>query len=274
MTRGCGEAQPSAASIHNRLMSTRFESLGRYHDAWASIVLFAPDQFPPINDEVVDQRQELESRFQELRDGFDLAERKLKEPRLIRICRELLDMSYEAYKAGDAKRGAHTLQECEGLIWKSRHDRLKHVVEAEQRAFGGVELFKEVVVSPYPYEGREADLGNNQRRLWLHLTNEYQHKLNEPSGLRQVWCMSADGSIHLVKARSFKAAREQVSEMVERGEVIGMARAELLPYGGLRAYDVEEPGRPLVSIRILRREGVDNAPLFHLDEPSTFKPSS
>jgi hypothetical protein len=251
--------------------SMRFETLGQYHDAWATIILFAPDRFMPLNDEVVDQSRELDRGFQELRDGFHLAEKKLKEPRLIRVGRELLDMSYEAYKAGDVKRGAHVLQECEGLIWKSRHDRLKYVVEAEQRAFGSVELFKDVVVSPYPYEGSEADLGERQRRMWLHLTSEYQTKLNEPQGIRQLWSMQADGWITLVKARSFKAAREQVGEQIKRGEVIGIARAEVLPNGGLRVYDVEEPGRPLISIRILRRDGADNAPRFHLDEPSAFK---
>lgn len=224
-----------------------------------------------LNDEAVNQDQELERRFQELRDGFHFAEKKLREPRLIGVGRELLEMSYQAYRAGDAKRGAHVLQECEGLIWKSRHDRLKHVVEAEQRAFGSVELFKDVIVSRYPYEDSEDDLGERQRRLWRHLTNEHKSRLCEPQGIRQMWCMQSDGSINLVKARSLKAAREQVGEQIKRGEVVCVAWAELLPYGGLQVYDLEEAGLPLVSIRILRENGVDNPPKFHLDEPSAFK---
>lgn len=67
-------------------------------------------------------------------------------------------MSHEAYSEGDSKRGSHVLQEAEGLVWQSRASRLKHVVEAERRAFGDVVLFKDVVVSPYPYEGSEEDL--------------------------------------------------------------------------------------------------------------------
>ncbi|MFS2047909.1 hypothetical protein ACEN9J_11865 [Variovorax sp. Varisp41] len=248
-----------------------FESVGQYHDALAAIVLSAPDRFQSFDDEAVDQNLELERRFRDLRDQFHWVEKKLKEPRLARICRELIDISHEAYKAGDAKRGAHTLQECEGLIWKNRHVRLKHVVEAERRAFESVELFKDVIVSPYPYEGSEADLGDVQRRLWLQLESEYQHKLNEPDGIRQLWGMQRDGSISLVKARSFKAAREQVSERIERGELIGIATAELLPHGGLRVFDIEESGRALVSVRILRKAGSDEAPRFHLDAPVAFK---
>jgi hypothetical protein len=253
------------------MSNTRFETVGQYHDLWAHILLSAPDHFMSWNDQPVDQSQQLELRFQELMDGFYMAERKLKDPRLIRICRELLDMSLQAYKAGDTKLGAHTLQECEGLIWKSRRNSLKHVVEAERRAFGTVELFKDVVVSPYPYEGAEADLGEVQRRLWLHIADSCKPELDETEGFRQIWSMQADGSIRRIQARSYRAAKEQLIRQIERAEVIGAASVEVLPGGDLQVFDVEEPGRPRVSIRVLRSGGAYKAPRFHLEHPSMFQ---
>jgi hypothetical protein len=148
--------------------SVPFKSLGQYHDSWTSIVLSAPDQFHGFGDEPVDQAAELEKRFRWLRDGFFYVERKVKDEQLCRILLELIQMSHEAYLAGDRKTGAHVLQECEGMIWKSGAGRPKYVVEAERRAFGRVVRFNDVVVSPYPLEGTVESLGRDQKVLLAH----------------------------------------------------------------------------------------------------------
>lgn len=76
----------------------------------------------------------------------------------------MIELSLEAYLAGDKKRGAHALQECEAIVWKKKGWlKPKYVVEAELRAFGRLELFKAVQVSIYPFEGTADDLSSNQR---------------------------------------------------------------------------------------------------------------
>lgn len=126
-----------------------FESLGRYHDSWAKIILCAPDRFPEYDWDLPprSQSQRLEEAFASLQAGRHFAEKKLKTSRHIGVFRELLNMSHEAYLAADSKRGAHILQEAEGMVWRSRASQLKYVVEAERRAFGEVVLFKDAAVS-------------------------------------------------------------------------------------------------------------------------------
>lgn len=252
----------------------RFQTLGQYHDAWAGIILFAPDQFTSFDDQPVDQRRELDRRFDELREGFHFAEKKLKEPRLIRVCRELLEMSHEAYVAGDDKLGAHALQECEGMIWAGRRLPVKHAVEAERRAFGELVLFKGVEVSPYPYEGSESDLGDTQRQLWEHAKIDCAPHLGDEEGFMLCWAMHADRSILAVKARSLKAIRAHFQEGARTGEIVGTASAQLLRGGGLLVYHFEEPNRPLIAVMNLRRDGQFQPPRFHLNDPITFATSS
>ena len=101
----------------------RFESLGRWHDLWAVVLLHAPADFKEYDDvtrtmvRVADQAGALETAYNRLLSGFQFAERKLKDERLSSIVRELIEMAFEAYRAGDGKRGNHTLQEAEGMIW-------------------------------------------------------------------------------------------------------------------------------------------------------------
>ena len=97
----------------------KYETLGRWHDSWASLVLSAPDRFREIRSNAlfINQKKALRDAFDDIRANFDFARRKLKDERLIRIAEELIEMSLEAYLAGDSKKGAHALQECEGMIW-------------------------------------------------------------------------------------------------------------------------------------------------------------
>lgn len=248
----------------------RFHTLGQYHDAWASIILRAPDSFTSFDDTSVDQRQELDRAFADLRAGFFFVEKKLKDARLIRICRELIEMSHEAYITGDSKLGAHSLQECEGMIWPGRKLPVKHAVEAERRAFGELKLFAGMEISPYPYEGTQSDLGPAQMCLHQYAVEACQTRLHEEAGFRVLWVMYSDGSIHEVRARSQKKARDAVRTGAMSGEIIGIASAQLLPGGGLLIYHLEEPGRPFVAVMNLRRNGVFEPPRYHLNEPLTF----
>lgn len=248
----------------------RFNTLGQYHDAWAWVLLSAPDDFSSFDGKPVDQRKELDRAFADLRDGFHYAEKKLKDPRLIRICRELIEMSYEAYVTGDSKLGAHSLQECEGMIWPGRRLPVKHAVEAGRRAFGELQLFANVQVSPYPYEGTHEDLGPTQRRLLAHAAESCQSRLSEDRGFLSVWAAYSDGAIREVKARSQKKAREFIRAGAASGAIVGAGSAQLLPGGGLLVYHLEEPGRPFIAVMNLRRNGVFEAPRYHLNDPVTF----
>lgn len=248
----------------------RFNTPGQYHDAWAEVILFAPDQFMSFDDRTVDQRAELDRAFRDLREGFHYAERRVKDERLRRICREMIEMSYEAYVAGDTKLGTHTLQECEGLIWPSRQLRIKHAVEAERRAFGDVKHFVNVKISPYPYEGGPGDLGPIQEALLDHARTVCGPKLSETGGFMLVWVMQADRSIVDIRLRSQKKMRELIRDGAKAGQFIGAASAQLLPGGGLLVYHVEERGKPFISVMNLRRGDVFEAPRFHLNDPVTF----
>ncbi len=223
-----------------------------------------------FDDTPVDQARELDRAFIDLREGFHFVEKRLKDPRLVRICLELIEMSYEAYKAGESKLGAHSLQECEGMIWPGRKLPVKHAIEAERRAFGEVKLFAGVEVSPYPYEGSKEDLGPIQQRLYEYAMQSTQSLLKEDAGFFLVWTMHADGSIQEVRARSQKKAREAIRAGAASGEVVGTASAQLLPGRGLLVYHLEEPGRPFIEVMNLRQGGVFHPPRFHLNSPVTF----
>ena len=120
------------------------------------------------------------------------------------------------------------MQEAEGLVWRSRASRLKHVVEAEQRAFGDVVLFKDVVVSPYPYEGSETDLGEIQRKLWRHACAQIDAMPTDKVSVTQTWLVNVDGVIRVIKGRSRKAILEAVSEGARQARLQGYATASLI----------------------------------------------
>jgi hypothetical protein len=250
----------------------QFETLGQYHDCWATVILCAPTDFPEQDWDRpgMTQRDRLDEAFELLRSGSDFADKKLKDSRRIGVFHELLKMSYEAYVAGDGTLGAHALQEAEGLVWTGRASRLKHVVEAERRAFGEVILFKDVVVSPYPYEGSEADLGDVQRQLWRHAAAEIEKLRVEFEPLVRTWAMERGGKIREVNGRSRKAIRQLICDGATDGSLVGAASAELLPCGQLLCIDVEETGKPLISVRQLKQDDSPGKPRFHLDEPRLF----
>lgn len=249
-----------------------FETLGHYHDHLSHILLCAPDRFPEYDWDPrgMTQRERFDEGFGQLLAGSSLAEKRLKDERRVGVWRELLKMAHEAYLAGDRKRGAHTLQAAEGLVWTSRAVRPKHAVEAERRAFGELLLYRDVVVSPYPYEGTETDLGEVQRRLWRHAVAEVESLRDGLEPLVRTWAMGREGTIVTPGGRSKKAIRQAILDGAANGSLIGCARAELLPGGRLLCVDVEEVGRPRVSIRALTQEDGSVATRFHLEDPEWF----
>jgi hypothetical protein len=248
-----------------------FESLGQYHDFWATILLSAPDEFRSYDDREIDQKAALEEAFEVLRSGFHFAERKVKEPRAVRIMRELIEMAQEAYRAGDTKTGAHTLQECEGMIWPSYRQRAKYAVEAERRAFGEVVTYAGVTVSPYPYEGSEQDLTDSQSLLYAAArTRCLDHLAQEQDFKPFVLLLEADGTVRELNSRSWKKAKDEIRDLVAQGKVLGFVRAQATPSGmhGIVIYQLEAPNAPQVSVRSLVRNYQSDSPRFHLDDPS------
>ena len=252
-----------------------FESLGRYHWAWAGIVLCAPDGFLDLDgNPVVDQKSALEEAFEEIRSGFHFVEKKIKDQRLLGVLRELITMSHESYKAGETMRAAHIFQECEGLIWPSRAGALKYVVEAEQRAFGSVELFKNVVVSPFPYEGTVADLGPFQRVLFEHAQLQSQPYVDDDKPFKSLtWALGPGGEITSVKERSWKATVAKLQQAAVSGEIVACATAAF-PHGGesgILRVDIEQIGHPRVEAIALVKLWKVGTFSYHLYEPEIFK---
>lgn len=76
---------------------------------------------------------DLERAFGELFEGFVTVRQRVTSEEMLRVLREMLEMSFEAYREGNEIRGAHILQEFEGLIWPSRKVSLGHESEARRR---------------------------------------------------------------------------------------------------------------------------------------------
>lgn len=273
--------------IHVRLP----ETLAEYHDHLVSIVLFAPDQFRDIAswEFYPDQEAALKAKFAVLHSEFHFIERKLKDDHLARICQGLIELSLNAYLAGDCRVGALALQECRGLVWPMWKVRPKYAIEAERNVFGTNTLYANVVASPYPYEGTSTDLGPAQAKLlaiaesWLQ-TFQAQHREVRYCS----WVMKLDGKIWrtsvepqedehppikpLQKSWGYKRLKELNNSGEIRACVLMQVRA---PLGdGIAIYDLEEQGRPRVSARqLFKREAGKTSyeqTLFHLEDAEFF----
>ena len=117
-------------------MRLRPETIDDYHTVLTTVLACAPEGFVPFGDEVIDQATALREAFNDLRDGLRFARMKVRDGHKLLVVRELIEMSFEAYVAGDAKTGISVLQEVEGMIWAERAAPPEHVEEAERRAFG------------------------------------------------------------------------------------------------------------------------------------------
>lgn len=258
----------------------RFESLGQWHGFWSVVLLSAPSGFTEYDTtasamvRVPDQAAALNDAYETLLSGFHFAERKLKDEQLIRIVRELIDMAFEAYRAGDGKRGNHTLQESEGMIWTGSQLPVKYAVEAERRAFGAIVRYKDVRVSPYPFEGTWDDLGPAQKLL---LATAEAHCRRYLEGKREFkyfgWVHLQNGVIEPVSAPSRKKLRQRFEERVKNREITGAAMAELVisAVSGLIVFHLHEQGRPLTEAIARTNNWASEGLRFHLNDPTIFE---
>lgn len=269
-----------------------FESLGQYHDLWGSIVLSAPDNFTSYTSEPIDQTDALKNAFNALHSNFHLTKKNIKDERVFRIAQELVEMSYEAYLSGDTKTGAHALQECEGLIWKSRSSKIKYAVEAEQRAFGENVTYAGVMISPYPYEGSRSDLSNDQAAL---LELAHKHCLSYLSKWREfsffAWVMDNKGEIKRISPdpkedansvltptqRTLSSCWKRAKELAQADQIQACVVMNIIgPQGdGIVCFDLEQHGFPRISARQLFK--LKKGPThelgdmrFHLEDPQVF----
>jgi len=265
------------ASVKNA--RERFETLGQWHDYWFVVLLSAPDELKEYDAKACkmvklsDQATALNDAYETLLSGFHFAERKLKDDQLIRIVRELIVMAFEAYRAGDRKRGNHTLQEGEGMIWSGSRLRVKYAVEAERRAFGQVVRYKDVRVSPYPIEGTRDDLGRAQKAL-LEAAERHCHLyLAEKKQFKYFgWVCYPNGVVERIDAPSRKKLQKYFEAGAGKQEISGAAVVELVisAENGLIVFELHERARPLVRA-IAQTENWRYRPLrFHLEDPSVF----
>lgn len=245
----------------------KLESLGQYHDLLIATFLSAPDHFSQTRKVPVDQRTYFLEAFDDLRSGFHFVQSKTKDPRLSGILREMIEMAFEAYEAGDKKLGAHTLQEFGGLIWKSMFIRIKHAVEAERRAFGSVELYKDVRITPYPYEGSASDLRWDQRRLLAVAEQQSREFLRQGREFKPFcWVCNNQGSIFRMTAeprsdlhevlrplqKSWKGTLSRLKELANAKEIRASVIAQYIglltnPHSGSFHYRLEERGAPYIA---------------------------
>ena len=102
-------------------MSRRVTSLRRLYNFLAVVVLSAPDRFAR-EDYLKDEDQlNLDRAFEELFYGMQFVREKIKDETEVTRLRGVLQDSYAAYKAGDAKRGAWLLQDFEKAVFSSLH---------------------------------------------------------------------------------------------------------------------------------------------------------
>ncbi len=269
------------------------ERIGDYHALWSWLVLSAPDGFKSFDGQPADQDKSLREAFSDLRNGFHFVRTRVKDERLLRILEEMLEISLEAYLAGDKKRGAHALQECESLIWSSKARlKSKYVVEAELRAFGELELFKGIRVSIYPYEGTSDDLSANQRRLLDHAYAQSMRRINDARDFSWFsWALDNEGKVRRLSVepkndqteqfgplqKSRRAAISRLQGLALEGQITSSVFVSaLFPLAsGLLTFSLEDKGHARVeAIQGLKinDQGVrEFRPMrYHLNDPLIF----
>lgn len=254
-----------------RPFQVTFESLGQYHDFWSTILLKAPDRFQRSwIAEPIDQKQALTDSFEMLRGGFRFVREKIKDERLLRVLEELIQMSFEAYSSGDAKRGARALQECEGLIWPSRAIRLELAAVAEQRAFGTVVTFANVKPRKFDGEGSLDDLGRGQRAMFdaAHARAESIIKADD-GGKIFFYVLDSSGTVRELKQPSEKKTKAEIARLAKSHEIVAFVRTEIV-FLSLVVHDIEERGHAHVSARGQIKERAIQSYRFFLDDPSVF----
>jgi hypothetical protein len=254
-----------------RPFQVSFESLGQYHDFWATVISEAPDQFKRSWDpEPIDQRQALADSFETLRTGLRFVREKVKDDRTLRILEELIQMSFEAYSNGDRKRGIRALQECEGLIWPSCAVRLELAAEAERRAFGTVETFADVKPRKFDGECVLEDLSPHQQQLFAAAHSKAAAIVRAGEERKTFFLvLQQSGELRELKQPSEKKAKAEIEKLVKSQEILAFARTEIV-FLGVLVHDIEERGRAHISARALIKGGTIQSYRFFLDDPAVF----
>ena len=270
-------------------MTWKPETLGQYHDLWASLILMAPDRFYDVSNMslVPDQKTALVKEFGRLSDGFHFARKQIKDARVTRIVEELIAMSLESYLADDKKSGAYMLQEARGLVWPSHKLDVKYGVEAERRAFDTNVLYANVAISPYPFEGTADDLGSDQAILLI-LAERWFISYNEQlKDFRYFsWVMDPYGVVFrtsvepkedespVLKPLQRSWGHKRLKELGQGGAIRACVLMQQMP--GLVTFDLEQVERPRVSARQLftgfGRSTEYGQMRYHLEKPQ-FIPS-
>jgi hypothetical protein len=107
--------------------------VAEYHDFLVYVFLHAPDEFPAEDYLQPAEQMTLQKAFARLVGDLPAISSRVKDPNRMLILRELLAMSQEAYLQGNLVRGAHVLQEFEGLVWPKHKQPPKFFAEAELR---------------------------------------------------------------------------------------------------------------------------------------------
>lgn len=89
------------------------------YDFLGYVVLRAPNRFPVEDYLPADEQMTLDKAFSEIRTGLSFIDPEVAGAEKRKTLLDLLDASYLAYQRGDDIKGAHLLQDLEGLIFKS-----------------------------------------------------------------------------------------------------------------------------------------------------------
>lgn len=145
------------------------------------------------------------------------------------------------------------------------------MVEAERRAFGNVESYADVKVSPYPYEGNEMDLTPYEIQLYAEASRLCMAYFEKKEDFKPfVLSLDTAGVVHQMKQQSWKRMKEELASLVKSGQSVGFSRSQIVVSGmsGVLVHDIETSGRPQVSVRALVKDYVCSVPRFHLDKPA------
>jgi hypothetical protein len=245
------------------------ESLGQYHDFWATVIFKAPDDFHySFLPEPVDQSQALADAFESLQYGLRFAKAKIKDERQVGVIAELLRMSYEFYLANERKLAIRALQEAEGLIWPSQRIRLELTAVAEMRAFGAVQMFKDVRPRKFDGEASLSELGPGQRKLLDFVWPLAKEIVASGAEFKMFpYVVTSSGELLEVRLTSSKKTNAEIQRLASSGEITASIRADFF---GVLIFELEERGKPLISARAKWENGKFNEFRFFLDDPRIF----
>ncbi len=233
----------------------------------------SPNNFQSLDNTPLDQQEALRDAFEMLHEAFPLVEKKLKDGYLAPILRELMRMAYDFFLAGDDRNGCYALQEVEGSVWPSRKVPPRHAPAAERRAHGKLERYAGVTPNLYPIQGKIEDMGQFQRQLYEAVLKAYADGTDMLAPLEQhYWLLGTDAVAKRFSARSRKAAASRFTQALSTSAALAALHATNV-YGSLLVFDIEEAGRPRISVRGTPEVVENGEPNFFINE-AVWKPDS